>query len=89
MFVLVPAEIPKALLAEPLPPALVTALRAHNDGHPGPERIRPRMALLTPGAVRLPPRKERPMNGSTRVREPEFTERVISEIRALLARIPA
>jgi hypothetical protein len=45
VFVLVPAEVPKALLAESLPPALVTALRAHNDGHPKPERIRLRMAL--------------------------------------------
>ena len=45
VFVLVPAEVPKALLAESLPPVLVTALRAHNDGHPGPERIRLRMAL--------------------------------------------
>ena len=45
VFVLVPAEIPKALLAESLPPALVTALRDHNDGHPGPEQIRLRMAL--------------------------------------------
>ena len=45
VFVLVPAEVPKALLAESLPPALVTALRAHNGRHPGPERIRLRMAL--------------------------------------------
>lgn len=45
VFVLVPAEVPKALLAESLPPALVTALRAHNDRHPEPERIRLRMAL--------------------------------------------
>jgi hypothetical protein len=45
VFVLVPAEVPKALLAESLPPALVAALRAHNGGHPGPERIRLRMAL--------------------------------------------
>jgi hypothetical protein len=45
VFVLVPAEVPKALLAESLPSALVTALRAHNDGHPEPERIRLRMAL--------------------------------------------
>ncbi len=45
VFVLVPAEVPKALLAESLPPALVTALRAHNGEHPGPERIRLRMAL--------------------------------------------
>jgi tetratricopeptide (TPR) repeat protein len=45
VFVLVPAEVPKGLLAESLPPALVTALRAHNGAHPGPERIRMRMAL--------------------------------------------
>lgn len=45
VFVLVPAEVPKALLAESLPPALVTALQAHNSRHPGPERIRLRMAL--------------------------------------------
>ena len=45
VFVLVPAEVPKALLAESLPPALVTALRTHNGGHPGPERIRLRMAI--------------------------------------------
>ena len=45
VFVLVPAEVPKALLAGALPPALVTALRAHNDRHPAPERIRLRMAL--------------------------------------------
>ena len=30
VFVLVPAEVPKGLLAGSLPPALVTALRAHN-----------------------------------------------------------
>ena len=45
VFVLVPAEVPKGLLAESLPSALVTALRAHNAAHPGPERIRLRMAL--------------------------------------------
>jgi tetratricopeptide (TPR) repeat protein len=45
VFVLVPAEVPKGLLAESLPPALVAALRAHNGTHPGPERIRLRMAL--------------------------------------------
>ncbi len=45
VFILVPAEVPKGLLAEPLPSALVTALRAHNGTHPGPERIRLRMAL--------------------------------------------
>jgi NAD(P)-dependent dehydrogenase (short-subunit alcohol dehydrogenase family) len=31
----------------------------------------------------------RPMNGSALVREPEFTERVVAETRALLARVPA
>jgi tetratricopeptide (TPR) repeat protein len=45
VFVLVPAEVPKSLLAESLPSALVMALRAHNGAHPGPERIRLRMAL--------------------------------------------
>jgi len=42
---LVPAEVPKGLLPEALTSALVTALRAHNGAHPGPERIRLRMAL--------------------------------------------
>ena len=45
VFVLVPAEVPKVLLAESLPPALATGLHAHNSAHPGPERIRLRMAL--------------------------------------------
>ena len=45
VFILVPAEVPKALLVEALPSALVAALRAHNGAHPGPERIRLRMAL--------------------------------------------
>jgi hypothetical protein len=45
VFVLVPAGVPKGLLVESLPSALVTALRAHNGAHPGPERIRLRMAL--------------------------------------------
>ena len=45
VFVLVPAGVPKGLLAESLPSALVTALRAHNGAHPGAERIRLRMAL--------------------------------------------
>ena len=40
VFVLVPAEVPKGLLAESLPSALVTALHAHNDTHSGPEQIR-------------------------------------------------
>ncbi len=33
--------------------------------------------------------KGQPMNGSTLVREPEFTERVVAETRALLAKVPA
>jgi len=45
IFILIPAEVPKALLVEALPSALVEALRAHNGAHPGPERIRLRMAL--------------------------------------------
>ena len=45
VFILVPAEVPKALLVEALPPALVAALRTHNGAHPDPERIRLRMAL--------------------------------------------
>jgi Tetratricopeptide repeat len=45
VFVLVPAEVPKGLLVESLPSALAAALRAHNETHPGPERIRLRMAL--------------------------------------------
>jgi hypothetical protein len=45
VFILVPAEVPKGLLAESLPSALVAALRVHNGAHPGPERIRLRMAL--------------------------------------------
>ena len=45
VFVLVGAEVPKGLLAESLPSALVAALCAHNGTHPGPERIRLRMAL--------------------------------------------
>ena len=45
MFILVPAEVPKGLLVESLPSALVTAMHAHNGTHPGEERIRLRMAL--------------------------------------------
>jgi hypothetical protein len=45
VFVLVPAEVPKGLLVESLPAELVAALRAHNEAHLGPERIRLRMAL--------------------------------------------
>ena len=45
VFVLVPADVPKTLLAESLPPALVAALDRHNAGRPRPERIRLRMGL--------------------------------------------
>ena len=45
VFVLVPAEVPKGLLAGALPSALVTALSKHNGAHPAAERIRLRMAL--------------------------------------------
>ena len=45
MFVLVPAEVPKGLLVESLPSALVMALNAHNTTHPDPEQMRLRMAL--------------------------------------------
>lgn len=34
-------------------------------------------------------RKGRPMKGSALVRDPEFSERVVAETRALLARVPA
>lgn len=42
---LVPAEIPKGLLVESLPFAMVMGLRRHNGAHPCPEQIRLRMAL--------------------------------------------
>ena len=45
VLILIPAEVPKGLLAELLPSALVAALHAHNGTHPAPERIRLRMAL--------------------------------------------
>ncbi len=45
VLVLVPAELPKGLLVESLPSALVTALHTHNSTHLGQERIRLRMAL--------------------------------------------
>jgi tetratricopeptide (TPR) repeat protein len=45
LFVLVPAEVPKGLLVEKVPLALAADLRAHNDTHPGQQRIRLRMAL--------------------------------------------
>jgi class 3 adenylate cyclase len=45
MLVLVPAEVPKGLLVESLPSAMVAELREHNSSHPSPEQIRLRMAL--------------------------------------------
>jgi hypothetical protein len=45
VLVLVPAEVPKSLLVESLPSAMVTGLCGHNRAHPGLERIRLRMAL--------------------------------------------
>ena len=40
-----PPEVPKSLLVELLPSALVAALTAHNHAHPDEERIRLRMSL--------------------------------------------
>nr|CEL13535.1 transcriptional regulator, SARP family [Kibdelosporangium sp. MJ126-NF4] len=45
VFILAPAATSKAVFVEAIPPALVTALRIHNDTHPDPQRIRLRMAL--------------------------------------------
>ncbi len=45
IFILIPAEVPKSVLVESLPSALVRALHAHNDTHVDQERIRLRMAL--------------------------------------------
>lgn len=45
VLVLVPAEVPKGLLVESLPSAVVMGLRKHNVAHPRPEQIRLRMAL--------------------------------------------
>jgi hypothetical protein len=45
VFVLIPAEVPKGLLVELLPSALVRALHRHNSTHQDQERIRLRMAL--------------------------------------------
>ena len=45
IFILIGPEVPKSVFAESLPSALVSALRLHNGTHPGPERIRLRMAL--------------------------------------------
>lgn len=45
VLILVPAEVPKSLLVESLPSAMVAGLCGHNGTHPAPERIRLRMAL--------------------------------------------
>jgi class 3 adenylate cyclase len=45
VLVLIPADVPKALLVESLPFALVTGLCRHNDVHPRPEQIRLRMSV--------------------------------------------
>ncbi len=45
IFILVPPEVPKELLAESLPASLAAELDRHNRTHDAPERIRLRMAL--------------------------------------------
>jgi hypothetical protein len=45
IFVLVPAEVPKELISESLPAALVAELDRHNGTHEAPEQIRLRMAV--------------------------------------------
>lgn len=45
VFVLVPAQVPKALFVDALPQAVVAAVAEHNRTHPSEERIRLRMAL--------------------------------------------
>jgi class 3 adenylate cyclase len=45
VLILVPAEVPKSLLVESLPTAMVTGLRRHNGAHARPEQIRLRMSL--------------------------------------------
>jgi hypothetical protein len=45
VFVLAPAEIPKASFVDTVPHALAAALREHNARHPAEEQIRLRMAL--------------------------------------------
>jgi len=45
IFVLLPPEVPKSLLVELLPSALVASLTAHNRAHRDEERIRLRMSL--------------------------------------------
>ena len=45
ILVLVPAEIPKSLLVESLPMALLAALRSYNAKHPSQQSVRLRMVL--------------------------------------------
>jgi len=45
ILILVPPEVRKSVFVGPLLPALVGALRRHNDAHRRPDRIRLRMAL--------------------------------------------
>ena len=45
IFILLPPEVPKSLLVELLPSALVASLTAHNRAHRDEERIRLRMSL--------------------------------------------
>jgi hypothetical protein len=45
VFILAPADVPKAPFVDTLPSALVSALREHNAGHPTEQRIRLRMVL--------------------------------------------
>jgi tetratricopeptide (TPR) repeat protein len=45
IFILLPPEVPKSLLVESLPAALVAELRTHNSVHRRQEQIRLRMAL--------------------------------------------
>ena len=45
IFSLIGPEVPKSVFVESLPSALVSALCLHNGTHPGPDRIRLRMAL--------------------------------------------
>jgi len=44
-FILIPAQVPKALLVESLPFALADGLRQHNNNHSVEEHLRLRMAL--------------------------------------------
>jgi len=45
ILIVLPPEVPKSLLVELLPSALVAALTAHNGAHPDEERIRLRVSL--------------------------------------------